>query len=131
MYPNSLSLTFFGLGGSLLKPKGFKCASPRTKITGVSMNKDNSHVRNYTRTNVNSLPGDYIGDCTSESQTTERSDGHGQKIHMNTNPSYLKTLGQAHAWTFGAIAELADNSRDARATRYIGFKFLFQFIVFL
>ncbi|XP_021714078.1 MORC family CW-type zinc finger protein 3-like isoform X2 [Chenopodium quinoa] len=35
-----------------------------------------------------------------------------------TNPSYLKTLGHAHSgWIFGAIAELVDNSRDARASR--------------
>uniref|UniRef100_A0A803NCP2 CW-type domain-containing protein n=1 Tax=Chenopodium quinoa TaxID=63459 RepID=A0A803NCP2_CHEQI len=35
-----------------------------------------------------------------------------------TDPSYLKTLGHAHSgWIFGAIAELVDNSRDARASR--------------
>ncbi|KAL7085374.1 hypothetical protein ACP275_14G278600 [Erythranthe tilingii] len=34
------------------------------------------------------------------------------------HPSYLKTLGQAHScWIFGAIAELVDNSRDAKATK--------------
>ncbi|KAK6130559.1 hypothetical protein DH2020_035705 [Rehmannia glutinosa] len=34
------------------------------------------------------------------------------------HPSYLKTLGQSHSsWIFGAIAELVDNSRDAKATK--------------
>ncbi|MCO5602330.1 hypothetical protein L7F22_056460 [Adiantum nelumboides] len=35
-----------------------------------------------------------------------------------THPSYLETLGQTHAsWIFGALAELIDNARDAKATR--------------
>lgn len=34
------------------------------------------------------------------------------------HPSYLETLGQAHSgWIFGAIAELIDNARDAKATK--------------
>ncbi|KAJ8427565.1 hypothetical protein Cgig2_006636 [Carnegiea gigantea] len=37
---------------------------------------------------------------------------------VRADPSYLKTLGQAHSgWIFGAIAELVDNSRDANASR--------------
>jgi len=36
---------------------------------------------------------------------------------VRADPSYLKTLGQAHSgWIFGAIAELVDNSRDANAS---------------
>ncbi|KAI5066375.1 hypothetical protein GOP47_0018999 [Adiantum capillus-veneris] len=35
-----------------------------------------------------------------------------------THPSYLETLGQNHAsWIFGALAELIDNARDAKASR--------------
>ena len=40
------------------------------------------------------------------------------KNYARADPSYLKTLGQAHSgWIFGAIAELVDNSRDAKATK--------------
>jgi len=38
----------------------------------------------------------------------------GTRVH----PSHLETLEQMHAaWVFGAVAELIDNSRDAKATR--------------
>ncbi|PON44823.1 Histidine kinase-like ATPase, C-terminal domain containing protein [Parasponia andersonii] len=41
-----------------------------------------------------------------------------EKNYVRADPSYLKTLGQAHsAWIFGAIAELVDNARDAKATK--------------
>ena len=37
---------------------------------------------------------------------------------IQADPSYLKTLGQAHSgWIFGGLAELVDNSRDAKATK--------------
>ncbi|KAF8406746.1 hypothetical protein HHK36_008838 [Tetracentron sinense] len=40
-----------------------------------------------------------------------------EKNFVRADPSYLRTLGQAHSgWIFGAIAELVDNSRDAKAT---------------
>lgn len=40
--------------------------------------------------------------------------------YARADPSYLKTLGQAHSgWLFGAIAELVDNSRDAKATKLV------------
>ncbi|KAG9137004.1 hypothetical protein Leryth_013841 [Lithospermum erythrorhizon] len=40
------------------------------------------------------------------------------KNNIEVHPSYLKTLGQAHSgWIFGAIAELVDNARDAKATK--------------
>ncbi|XP_024978756.1 MORC family CW-type zinc finger protein 2B-like isoform X2 [Cynara cardunculus var. scolymus] len=40
------------------------------------------------------------------------------KNYMCAHPSYLKTLGQTHSdWIFGAVAELVDNSRDAKATK--------------
>ncbi|XP_020547951.1 MORC family CW-type zinc finger protein 2A-like isoform X2 [Sesamum indicum] len=41
-----------------------------------------------------------------------------ERNYVTAHPSYLKTLGQAHSsWIFGAIAELVDNSRDAKATK--------------
>ncbi|XP_057251571.1 uncharacterized protein LOC104895755 isoform X2 [Beta vulgaris subsp. vulgaris] len=41
-----------------------------------------------------------------------------ERNFVSADPSYLKTLGQAHSgWIFGAIAELVDNSRDAGASR--------------
>ncbi|KAK3013657.1 hypothetical protein RJ639_008528, partial [Escallonia herrerae] len=48
------------------------------------------------------------------SRTSERSN---DENYVRAHPSYLKTLGQVHsAWIFGAVAELVDNSRDAKAT---------------
>ena len=45
-------------------------------------------------------------------------DGHSDNNYVRADPSYLRTLGQAHSgWIFGAIAELIDNSRDAKATK--------------
>ncbi|GAB4848365.1 hypothetical protein Ancab_003059 [Ancistrocladus abbreviatus] len=41
-----------------------------------------------------------------------------ERNFVRTDPSYLRTLGQAHSgWIFGAIAELVDNARDANAKR--------------
>lgn len=41
-----------------------------------------------------------------------------ERNYVTAHPSYLKTLGQAHSsWIFGAIAELVDNARDAKATK--------------
>ncbi|KAJ1693240.1 hypothetical protein LUZ63_009938 [Rhynchospora breviuscula] len=41
-----------------------------------------------------------------------------KKNLSSTHPTYLKTLSQTHAgWIFGAIAELVDNSRDAKSKR--------------
>lgn len=53
--------------------------------------------------------------CVSQTQvmagSTLRS---GTRVH----PSHLETLEQMHAaWVFGAVAELIDNARDAKATR--------------
>ncbi|XP_020226155.1 MORC family CW-type zinc finger protein 3 [Cajanus cajan] len=40
------------------------------------------------------------------------------KNSIRVDPSYLKTLGQVHSgWIFGGIAELVDNSRDAKTTK--------------
>ncbi|KAJ9146834.1 hypothetical protein P3X46_029056 [Hevea brasiliensis] len=45
-------------------------------------------------------------------------DGPLERNYVRADPSYLQTLGQAHSgWIFGAIAELVDNSRDAKASR--------------
>ncbi|XP_056696749.1 uncharacterized protein [Spinacia oleracea] len=68
------------------------------------------------------------GPCSSISKCNEavhsrqpfsvKEDVSTERTFVRTDPSYLKTLGQAHSgWIFGAIAELVDNSRDARASR--------------
>ncbi|KAJ9172529.1 hypothetical protein P3X46_015758 [Hevea brasiliensis] len=45
-------------------------------------------------------------------------DGLLKKNYVQADSSYLQTLGQAHSgWIFGAVAELVDNSRDAKASR--------------
>ncbi|EEF29907.1 zinc finger protein, putative [Ricinus communis] len=47
-----------------------------------------------------------------------KQDGPLMENYVRADPSYLQTLGQAHSgWIFGAIAELVDNSRDAKASR--------------
>lgn len=41
-----------------------------------------------------------------------------ERNYVNVHPSLLKTLGHTHSsWIFGAIAELVDNARDAKATK--------------
>ncbi|KAI4327872.1 hypothetical protein L6164_020283 [Bauhinia variegata] len=43
---------------------------------------------------------------------------HFAKNNIRVDPSYLKTLGQVHSgWIFGGIAELIDNSSDAKANK--------------
>lgn len=70
------------------------------------------------------------GPCSSISKCNEavhsrqpfsvKEDVSTERTFVRTDPSYLKTLGQAHSgWIFGAIAELVDNSRDARASRSV------------
>lgn len=57
-----------------------------------------------------------------------KQDGFLEKNYARADPSYLKTLGQAHSgWIFGAIAELVDNSRDAKATKLVGLSYPPQF----
>ncbi|KAK3223120.1 hypothetical protein Dsin_010145 [Dipteronia sinensis] len=63
--------------------------------------------------------------CESTLETSSRTQSHSvkpsrllEKNYVRADPSYLQTLGQAHSgWIFGAIAELVDNSRDAKATK--------------
>ncbi|XP_058009038.1 uncharacterized protein LOC110672839 isoform X2 [Hevea brasiliensis] len=46
-------------------------------------------------------------------------DGLLKKNYVQADSSYLQTLGQAHSgWIFGAVAELVDNSRDAKASSF-------------
>ncbi|OVA00681.1 zinc finger protein [Macleaya cordata] len=50
--------------------------------------------------------------------TSLKQDDSVKRNFVRADPSYLKTLGQTHSgWIFGAIAELVDNSRDAKATK--------------
>lgn len=56
--------------------------------------------------------------CCKRQPHTVKLDGPLEKNYVRADPSYLQTLGQAHSgWIFGAIAELIDNSRDAKANR--------------
>ncbi|OVA16349.1 zinc finger protein [Macleaya cordata] len=55
--------------------------------------------------------------CRSQQKSLKEDNGV-KKNFIRADPSYLKTLGQTHSgWIFGAIAELVDNSRDAKATK--------------
>ncbi|GER40226.1 MORC family CW-type zinc finger protein [Striga asiatica] len=59
---------------------------------------------------LKSKGGDRVGNSAGSSRSLEN--------YVVAHPSYLRTLGQAHSgWIFGAIAELVDNSRDAKATK--------------
>ncbi|KAK4261973.1 hypothetical protein QN277_027597 [Acacia crassicarpa] len=54
----------------------------------------------------------------SRSQNIVKQERFSEKNYVCVDPSYLKTLGQVHSgWIFGGIAELVDNSRDAKATK--------------
>ncbi|KAI3946562.1 hypothetical protein MKW92_042920 [Papaver armeniacum] len=47
-----------------------------------------------------------------------RDTNYHDSLKGSSYPSYLATLGHSHdGWIFGAIAELIDNSRDAKATK--------------
>ncbi|XP_043713246.1 MORC family CW-type zinc finger protein 3-like [Telopea speciosissima] len=53
--------------------------------------------------------------CRSQLMSVPQDNSFGENF-VRVDPSYLKTLGQTHSgWVFGAIAELVDNSRDAKA----------------
>ncbi|XXG73535.1 hypothetical protein AAC387_Pa07g2439 [Persea americana] len=48
----------------------------------------------------------------------DQEDAFLKRNFIRADPTYLRTLSQAHSgWIFGAVAELVDNSRDAKATR--------------
>ncbi|KAL5550854.1 hypothetical protein UlMin_001030 [Ulmus minor] len=65
--------------------------------------------------------GDYSYHSTTSARpepSVLKHDGLLEKNYARADPSYLKTLGQAHSgWIFGAVAEFVDNSRDAKATK--------------
>ncbi|GAY59444.1 hypothetical protein CUMW_194530 [Citrus unshiu] len=64
-----------------------------------------------TKANINDSP-------TLPVNIVKETAGPLEKNFVRADPSYLQTLGQAHSgWIFGAIAELVDNSRDAKATK--------------
>ncbi|KAH9710468.1 hypothetical protein KPL71_019476 [Citrus sinensis] len=59
-----------------------------------------------------------IETCSRPEPRAVKQAGPLEKNFVRADPSYLQTLGQAHSgWIFGAIAELVDNSRDAKATK--------------
>lgn len=74
--------------------------------------------------NFSPVVGDHLS-SESTIETCSRPEPHAvkqagplERNFVRADPSYLQTLGQAHSgWIFGAIAELVDNSRDAKATK--------------
>ncbi|XP_057542939.1 uncharacterized protein LOC130821267 isoform X2 [Amaranthus tricolor] len=82
--------------------------------------ESNAHVKenSYTEKGTSSS----ISKCHEAVDSTKpfsiKVDVSPEKSYVHADPSYLKTLGQAHSsWIFGAIAELVDNSKDAKASR--------------
>ncbi|KAH9662229.1 hypothetical protein KPL70_019304 [Citrus sinensis] len=73
-----------------------------------------------TKANINdspTLPVNIVKETVSRGNACIQA-GPLEKNFVRADPSYLQTLGQAHSgWIFGAIAELVDNSRDAKATK--------------
>ncbi|CAN4083620.1 unnamed protein product [Withania somnifera] len=59
--------------------------------------------------------------CDLSAKATGKTNQQNLSLESNfvrANPSFLNTLSHAHSgWIFGAIAELVDNSRDAKATK--------------
>ena len=84
--------------------------------------ESNAHVKenSYTEKGTSSS----ISKCHEAVDSTKpfsiKVDVSPEKSYVHADPSYLKTLGQAHSsWIFGAIAELVDNSKDAKASRSV------------
>ncbi|GAV86184.1 zf-CW domain-containing protein/HATPase_c_3 domain-containing protein [Cephalotus follicularis] len=84
--------------------------SPKAEEIHFSADSMSPHVGNHHGR------GSTLETCSTPQPHGVRPDGHLEKNYVRADPSYLQTLGQAHSgWMFGAIAELIDNSRDAKA----------------
>ncbi|KAL3634059.1 hypothetical protein CASFOL_021113 [Castilleja foliolosa] len=100
----------------ILSPPG--CQAGETALSNSVVIEDRiSPAQQYAEVN-----GDYSCDLkakgSSRSGTPAGPSRSFERNYVVAHPSYLKTLGQAHSgWIFGAIAELVDNSRDAKATK--------------
>ncbi|CAA0840731.1 Unknown protein [Striga hermonthica] len=76
----------------------------------ISPHQRHLEVNGGYHRDLKSKGGDRVGNSAGSSRSLEN--------YVVAHPSYLRTLGQAHSgWIFGAIAELVDNSRDAKATK--------------
>ncbi|KAI3938091.1 hypothetical protein MKW98_018647 [Papaver atlanticum] len=85
--------------------------TPRHEEVGESLD---AHFSGRDTNYHDSLKG---SSCKSE-LVSLKDDCCGSKNYARVDPSYLATLGHSHdGWIFGAIAELIDNSRDAKATK--------------
>ncbi|XP_057773835.1 uncharacterized protein LOC130993107 isoform X2 [Salvia miltiorrhiza] len=98
--------------------------SPPTSQAGESALSFSNLTRNKTSPEIQcaEVNGDYSCDLAAKTRSKlGNSDGmvkSFQRNYVTAHPSYLKTLGQAHSsWIFGAVAELVDNARDAKATK--------------
>ncbi|KAI3943878.1 hypothetical protein MKX01_031763, partial [Papaver californicum] len=85
--------------------------TPRLEEVGESLD---AHFSGRDTNYHASLKG---SSCKSE-LVSLKDDYCGKKNYARVDPSYLATLEHSHdGWIFGAIAELIDNSRDAKATK--------------
>ncbi|XP_050229380.2 uncharacterized protein LOC126678530, partial [Mercurialis annua] len=105
---------------STMSPRNVeKCTSRK----GVQMKTTDPGIAEDNATSYLRLPQSV--DDHLHHETTVKHRAHAVKLnkplmknYVRADPSYLQTLGHAHSgWIFGAIAELVDNSRDAKASR--------------
>ncbi|XP_074308690.1 uncharacterized protein LOC141643433 isoform X2 [Silene latifolia] len=107
-------------------PVNFSSSSPQSHM--VPLKSCLKGVRTFELdAHVKGSNSDEKGTCSSISKCYEAvnsaipipvKDVSTERNFVRADPSYLKTLGQAHSgWIFGAIAELVDNSRDAKASQ--------------
>lgn len=96
-----------------------KPCSIKIEVTGENLH-EYSGVKNTKLLSENHSPcHEYGHQCDDISSKPKCSV---EKNYAQADPSYLGTLGQTQSsWIFGAIAELVDNSRDAKATKYVNF----------
>lgn len=98
-------------------------SSPPTSQAGEAVMSISNLTQDKTsEIQCDEVNGDYSCDLTAKDSSKLRNSvgtiASSQRNYVTAHPSYLKTLGQAHSsWIFGAVAELVDNARDAKATK--------------
>ncbi|AES95376.2 CW-type zinc finger protein [Medicago truncatula] len=96
---------------------GSICTRPRDCESGPSNGGDVSSSRPKFPPEED-LANHFTSETCGGSQSRVMQDRLHGKNSVKIDQSYLKTLGQAHSgWIFGGIAELVDNSSDAKATK--------------
>ncbi|MCL7045698.1 hypothetical protein MKW94_021723, partial [Papaver nudicaule] len=85
--------------------------TPRLEEVGESLDA------HYSGRDTNYHESLKVSSCKSELASL-KDDYCGKNNYARVDPSYLATLGHSHdGWIFGAIAELIDNSRDAKSKK--------------